>query len=119
MTTPTGGSPMEKKSMNSPDETRTFEKGKLELNTFFLNYFYRPRRHYHSCRVLIFDIRFVRNNCFFLPIRFVRLGSESYLIVVSAQREVIDNVNDLLPCLSPCPPGTMYSHSGRKQMVHK
>jgi hypothetical protein len=34
MTTPTGGAPMEKKSMNSPDETRTFEKGKLELTTF-------------------------------------------------------------------------------------
>ncbi len=33
MTTPTGGAPM-KKSMNSPDETRTFEKGKLELTTF-------------------------------------------------------------------------------------
>jgi hypothetical protein len=31
MTTPTGGAPMEK-SMNSPDEIRTFEKGKLELN---------------------------------------------------------------------------------------
>ena len=28
---PTGGAPMEKKSMNSPDETRSFEKGKLEL----------------------------------------------------------------------------------------
>ena len=25
---------MEKKSMNSPDEIRTFEKGKLELTTF-------------------------------------------------------------------------------------
>jgi len=34
MTTPTGGAPMEKKSMNSPDEIRTFEKGKLELTTF-------------------------------------------------------------------------------------
>jgi hypothetical protein len=34
MTTPMGGAPMEKKSMNSPDETRTFEKGKLELTTF-------------------------------------------------------------------------------------
>ena len=34
MATPTGGSPMEKKSMNSPDEIRTFEKGKLELTTF-------------------------------------------------------------------------------------
>ena len=33
MTTPTGGAPMEK-SMNSPDKTRTFEKGKLELTTF-------------------------------------------------------------------------------------
>jgi hypothetical protein len=30
MATPTGGAPMEKKSMNSPDETRTFEKGKLK-----------------------------------------------------------------------------------------
>jgi quercetin dioxygenase-like cupin family protein len=34
MTTPTGGAPMEKKSMNLPDEIRTFEKGKLELTTF-------------------------------------------------------------------------------------
>jgi quercetin dioxygenase-like cupin family protein len=34
MSTPTGGAPMEKKSMNSPDETRTFDKGKLELTTF-------------------------------------------------------------------------------------
>jgi quercetin dioxygenase-like cupin family protein len=34
MATPTGGTQMEKKSMNSPDETRTFEKGKLELTTF-------------------------------------------------------------------------------------
>ena len=34
MSTPTGGAPMEKKSMNSPDEIRTFEKGKLELTTF-------------------------------------------------------------------------------------
>jgi hypothetical protein len=31
MATPTEGAPMEKKSMNSPDEIRTFEKGKLEL----------------------------------------------------------------------------------------
>jgi quercetin dioxygenase-like cupin family protein len=34
LATPTGGAPMEKKSMNSPDETRTFGKGKLELTTF-------------------------------------------------------------------------------------
>jgi hypothetical protein len=34
MAMPTGGAPMEKKSMDSPDETRTFEKGKLELTTF-------------------------------------------------------------------------------------
>jgi hypothetical protein len=26
MATPTGGAPMEKNSMNSPDETRTFEE---------------------------------------------------------------------------------------------
>ena len=26
--------PMEKKSINSPDEVRTFDKGKLELTTF-------------------------------------------------------------------------------------
>ena len=31
---PTGGAPLEKKLMNSPVETRTFEKGKIELTTF-------------------------------------------------------------------------------------
>ena len=34
MAIPTRGAQMEKKSMNSPDETRAFEKGKLELTTF-------------------------------------------------------------------------------------
>ena len=34
MATPTGLASMEKKSMNSPDEIRTFDKGKLELTTF-------------------------------------------------------------------------------------
>ena len=34
MSTPTGGAPIEKKSMNSPDEIRKFDKGKLELTTF-------------------------------------------------------------------------------------
>jgi hypothetical protein len=34
MTTPIGRAPMEKKSMNSPDEVRKFDKGKLELTTF-------------------------------------------------------------------------------------
>ena len=33
--TPTArAAPMEKKSINSPDEVRTFDKGKLELTTF-------------------------------------------------------------------------------------
>jgi hypothetical protein len=34
MTTPIGGALMEKKSMNSPDEVRKFDKGRLELTTF-------------------------------------------------------------------------------------
>ena len=35
MSTPTASAaPMEKKSINSPDEVRTFDKGKLELTTF-------------------------------------------------------------------------------------
>jgi hypothetical protein len=37
MSTPTSAAraaPMEKKSINSPDEIRTFVKGKLELTTF-------------------------------------------------------------------------------------
>jgi quercetin dioxygenase-like cupin family protein len=35
MSTPTAGAaPMEKKFINSPDEVRTFDKGKLELTTF-------------------------------------------------------------------------------------
>jgi len=34
MATPTGAASMEKKSMNSPDEVRKFDKGKLELTTF-------------------------------------------------------------------------------------
>jgi hypothetical protein len=34
MATPTGGASLEKKLMNSPVETRTFEKGKIELTTF-------------------------------------------------------------------------------------
>ena len=35
MTTPTASAaPVEKKSINSPDEVRTFDKGKLELTTF-------------------------------------------------------------------------------------
>jgi hypothetical protein len=34
MATPTGLASMEKKSMNSPDEIRTFDKDKLELTTF-------------------------------------------------------------------------------------
>ncbi|HEX6027481.1 MAG TPA: hypothetical protein VFY64_00430 [Nitrososphaeraceae archaeon] len=39
MATPTGGAPMEKKSMNSLDETRTFEKGELEFLNCIKNYF--------------------------------------------------------------------------------
>ena len=34
MSTQSGAAPMEKKSINSPDEVRTFDKGKLELTTF-------------------------------------------------------------------------------------
>jgi hypothetical protein len=34
MATPTGRGPMEKKSINSPDEVRRFDKGKIELTTF-------------------------------------------------------------------------------------
>jgi hypothetical protein len=48
MTTPTGGAPMEKKSMNSPDETRTFEKGKLELTTFKNGNCYRQWERYRE-----------------------------------------------------------------------
>ena len=34
MATPAGTVQMEKKSINSPDEIRTFDKGKVELTTF-------------------------------------------------------------------------------------
>jgi quercetin dioxygenase-like cupin family protein len=34
MATPAGAVHMERKSINSPDEVRTFDKGKLELTTF-------------------------------------------------------------------------------------
>ena len=34
MATPAGAVQMERKSINSPDEVRTFDKGKLELTTF-------------------------------------------------------------------------------------
>ena len=34
MATPAGAVQMERKSINSPDEVRTFHKGKLELTTF-------------------------------------------------------------------------------------
>lgn len=34
MATPAGAVQMEKKSINSPDEVRTFDKGKVELTTF-------------------------------------------------------------------------------------
>ena len=34
MATPAGKVQMEKKSINSPDEIRTFDKGKVELTTF-------------------------------------------------------------------------------------
>ena len=49
MAMPTGGAPMEKKSMSSPDETRTFEKEKEGFSNFF--YFTITLPVIHGCRI--------------------------------------------------------------------